>query len=442
MAGTGVVRAGFFVATGLGLIAGMAGCGVPRTAAGADAGSGPSNSAPAGGVSEPTAGAVAGDPYAKAIEWSIVPGVPSAITGTIQSSAQVDLFDIGPVVTGDRIHVEVLASSGLDAAAAILDADQDVLIVNDDRSYYGGLTDPLADAIVLHDSPRCYIAVSSSPLTPSTGSYTLEVLLSQADPPDPPTPQRVYLNFDGAWDVVIGTRAPVDVPAFDAASIDNRLAGDTEQIIDHVLDMVCRDFSGLGVSFYSSRAGAPPVEPYTTIHFGAYDAALLGIAENVDEYNERSNQQAIVFVDTFAAFAVLSPTAAEIAQALANVTSHETGHLLGLYHTRDPQGIMDISASLRQMLANQSFVRSPMHSEVFAIGRQDALGMLIENIGGDAAVAKAASIAQRAGRIIRYDLDSGPPARADRAFATCGACLDAKARRRASIQAWTPDAAQ
>lgn len=434
MASTGVVGAGWAAAAALYLGLSITGCGVPRSASGAAAETTPPSTPTVEGDTEATAGVATGDPFAKTIPWLVTPGVRSSLAGTLGSSEQVDVFDIGPAYAGDRLHVEVLASAELDAVLAVFDADQNLMIANDDRSYYGGLTDPLADAVVMHDTPGCLVAVSTSPTALSSGAYTLELLLTEDEAPAPPAPQRVYLNFDGASGVTIGTRPPVEVPVFDAASIDPSFAGNSGQIADNVVAMVREDFTGLDVQFYSSRDGSPPAEPYTTIHFGAYDAALLGIAENVDEYNEQPSQQAIVFVDTFAAFAVLEPSVEEISQALTNVASHETGHLLGLQHTCDTRSIMDITANLRQMLGDQSFSRSPLNpADVFPIGYQDAPRLLFESVGGNLAVARQASFMKRIAPQTWYDEGVGPAARDRLIFGTCGHYIRAKAKRQAAL---------
>ncbi|MCP4248977.1 MAG: matrixin family metalloprotease [bacterium] len=404
---------------------GIAGCGVPQSASGAVA-EPTSLGPPSLGDPEPTAGSTTGDPFAKPIDWPITPGTTAAIAGTLGSTGAIDVFDIGPIYPGDRIAVEVLGQGGLNPAVALLDADQDLLIANDDRSYYAGRTDPLADAIVRNASDRGYVAVAVSPFEPSTGEYTLKVSLTPGAAVDPGTPQRVYLNFDGADGVVIGSRPAVDVPPFDPATIDANLTGRADQVIDLLVDTVVDDYAGLQVEFYSSRYGAVPPEPYTTIHFGAFDPELLGVAENVDEFNEHPSQEAIVFVDTFAAFAVLEPSLEEYAQALANVTSHEVGHLLGLQHTADPAGIMDVTASLRRMLANQAFSRSPLHEEVFPAGYQDAVATLLENVGGNATLTEAATTDRTALRAIG---PVGPAARLTLRFGSCGACRRDKAKR-------------
>ena len=379
---------------------------------------------------EPTAAAAStGAVFNRALDWPVSPGRLASIAGQLTSAGQVDVYDIGPVYPGDHVHVEVLGSASLDAAVAVLDQKQDVLITNDDRSYYGGLVDPLAEAVLHHASARCYVAVAVSPKGATGGGYTLEVLLTEEEPADPPEAQHVYLNFDGADEVRIGSRPPIDVPVFDAASIDAAFAGRTEEVIDHLLAMVRDDYTGLNVYFRSSRDGPPPDGSYTTLHFGQFDSDLLGVAENIDEYNLDVSQEAVIFADTFAAFSVLDPSVEEISQALANVASHEAGHLLGLYHCADSRAVMDVTASLRQMLGDQSFMRAPLHQEYFPVGYQDALRTLIENVGGDLSGAKQAAAAQLAARSRWYDGGSGPPARATHVFGTCQRCVDRKAKR-------------
>jgi len=375
------------------------------------------------------------NPFARAVAWPATPDRTAMISGTIADPSQADFYNIGPVYAGDRIVVELQTDGGLDPAVALLDADQTVLIANDARSFYTGLTNPDAGAIVGHDSPACYVAVASGSAAATTGTYTLKLTLAEDALPAAPPPQRVYLNFDGAADVVIGNRPRVDVPPFDAAAFDPDASPVSRQIIEDLVSLVAEDFSGLNVEIYSSEDGPPPAEPYSVVYFGTYDPALLGVADNVDEYNQVPEQDAIVFTDTFTAFAVLHPTVEEWAQALANVTSHEIGHLLGLYHTADPRGIMDVTGTLRQLLTNQAFTRSPLHPEVFPAGDQDDLQTLVENVGGDLAVAEEAAAMQKSLLGASAIPDDAPPARDDLSFGTCSSCLRARAKRAALLHA-------
>ena len=134
--------------------------------------------------------------------------------------------------------------------------------------------------------------------------------------------------------------------------------------------------------------------------------------------NGEPTQEAIIFTDTFQAFLSIRPTETEMCQALANVTSHEIGHLLGLVHTADPNGIMDVTASLFDLVEDQMFRASPIDDSVFPIGVQDAPMQLLAYIGGDQAVVYSEEKSRRRAKAVRKPA-AGPPARANFCVSTC-----------------------
>ena len=158
----------------------------------------------------------------------------------------------------------------------------------------------------------------------------------------------------------------------------------------------------------------------TRIFFGAYDAALLGVADGVDEFNSTQAQEAIIFTDTFAAFSRLEPSVLQMSRAIANVTSHEIGHLLGLVHTKDSKGIMDVTASLNQLLVDQDFRMSPLYTDVFPIGWQNALQLLVDAVGGDVDPTTAKGFDDAGPSLKSFDDADGPPARESLLLSTCG----------------------
>ncbi|NOT00153.1 MAG: matrixin family metalloprotease, partial [Phycisphaerales bacterium] len=319
----------------------------------------------------------------------------TALRGEIESTTDIDVYVLAGASAGDRVQVEVTGEGYLDPAAGVFDADRNLLFLNDDRNYFAGVRDARIDFVLRHATDSIYVAVASSPNVSSSGGYTLAVAISAGDGQAPP-PQRqhVLLNFDGASGIGFGGRKPVDMPRFDGAVISPTLTGMSDALIDAITEHVLIDYTGLDVVFHTTVDDIPRGIAYSTVHFGAYDKALLGVAENIDEYNELVAQDAIVFTDTFAVFNVLQPSFEEYAQALANVTSHEVGHLLGLVHTADTSALMDVSASLRQLMLDQAFRQSPLDAGTFPIGFQNAAVTLVESVGGDMELARESAAMQ------------------------------------------------
>ncbi len=293
------------------------------------------------------------------------------------------MYNLGPAAAGDRIIVDVATSGQLDAAIALFDGSGDSLLVNDHRNVYRGLQLPFIDVVIRNSTDACYVGIATTPGFESSGEYALQTQRQVFSTIPSPRSDDILLVFTGGTNVRIGSRSPVDVPAYDPADIDTRFSGDADEMIAEIVEDVRRDFAGLDVTIHSSSEGTQYSQEMSRVFFGTYDAALLGVAEGVDEFNSERSQEAIIFTDTFAAFNDLRPSVEEMGQAIANVTSHEIGHLLGLVHTTDDIGIMDVTGSLRDLLGDQTFRRSPIYSAVFPIGAQDAVQALMASVGGD-----------------------------------------------------------
>ncbi len=319
----------------------------------------------------------------------LVAAQDTLIRGHISGSRDVDVYDLGPMLAGDRVIVEMVPDAGLNGAIAVFDDNQACKLVNDHRNVYLGVKEPFIDVVFERASASCYIAVASTPTQSSSGDYALIASKFAASEPSEQRGDVVLLNFDGASGVRIGSRSAIDVPIFDAASISSRYAGQTDDIIAQAVARIRADFVPYDITVLSTSEGASADALTTVLFFGTFDEALLGVAEGVDEFNATQGQHAIVFTDTFAAFDPLQPSAEEMSQALANVASHEIGHLLGLVHTADPQGIMDVTASLSQLLDDQDFTMSVLHDDVFPLGSQDAVQSLVDTLGGDAELSRA-----------------------------------------------------
>jgi len=312
----------------------------------------------------------------------------------------IDLFDLGPVLAGQRLQAELTSSGGSDVQIGLLDAQGRILAYIDPTSPTAG---PGHVDIVLHESSeRLYVMIACRSSSISTRDYTAHISL-QPDALPSPRPQIVVLAFSGAGSVRIGSRAPVDVPPFDIASVNPAFAGRTEEAIERLMDMVREDYEGLGVEFYRDSDPAAPAEGVTTIYFGTSDTRLLGLADNIDPYNSNPTQSAIIYTDTFSLFNQLNPGFEATIQVLANVASHEAGHLLGLRHTADPEDLMDVTATARQMLADQWFKTSPLHASVLPAGVQDAPAMLAWSVGGSLSPATQLKLEARRKAILPGD---------------------------------------
>lgn len=346
-------------------------------------------------------------------------GEPLGVEGAVQSESDVDVYDLGPMAAGDRIMAELTTSDTLDGVIGLFDGDGSSLLINDHRNVYMGRRDPFVDVVAREASTHCYLAVAATPGYQANGTYTLVATKELGDPIPSKSPATFLLVFSGGQSVRIGSRPAIDVPPFDAADIGPEYDGLTDYLIDAVVAKVREDFAPFDVTILSTSEGAQFESGMSRLFFGTYDPALLGVAEGVDEFNSDQQQEAIVFTDTFSVFERVSPTTDEMAQALANVSSHEIGHLLGLVHTADPGGIMDVTASLSEILADQAFTRSPIYDLVFPIGDQDAVTYLVDTVGGDYDLAVAAEQNARRTRAKQRFEPNAEPARGKIPFSSC-----------------------
>lgn len=310
-----------------------------------------------------------------------------------QSSLDVDVFDLGPAHVGDRVMGALSILNGSDLVLGVYDDRQRLLGYVDQSSSATGPRE--MDIVVREATAQLFAVVTTRSTASQDRAYSASISILRNGGIPSLRPQVVVLSFNGASQVRIGSRPPVDVPAFDAANISSRFAGQSESIIALIFENVAADFAGLNVSFYRAGDPAIPAGNRSVVHYGTYDSRLLGLADNIDPYNSDTAQSAILFTDTFSVFNALSPGVADIAQVLANTTSHEVGHLLGLRHTADPTDLMDTTATARQMLLDQDFSFASLNPSVLALGYQDAPSMLSWGVGGTLLPPPAGKLVQR-----------------------------------------------
>ncbi|MHC4696846.1 MAG: hypothetical protein ACYTFA_08900, partial [Planctomycetota bacterium] len=118
---------------------------------------------------------------------------PRVIAGSIVGDADVDVFDLGPVVLGDRIVVRMTTDESLDGAIALFDENGSALLVNDHRNVYLGETQPFVDVVVRRPAEACYVAASATSGGNSFGDYGLVASNHPGEPLPDPRPDVVLL---------------------------------------------------------------------------------------------------------------------------------------------------------------------------------------------------------------------------------------------------------
>ncbi|MEW6249608.1 MAG: hypothetical protein AB1716_03095 [Planctomycetota bacterium] len=337
---------------------------------------------------------------------------PLVVSGALEDADAYELFPLTAAAAGE--HWTVSDTSGRLGNSRFLvclfNAEQDLL----QRELVSAAA-PL-EHIMRADTATVYLGVAV-PAGRTGGNFRFQVKRGHSAAPAPET-QLVWLNFQGARSVSVNARNGLSFGPFDAAMLGSAYAGQTEEVKAALVAAMRADYAGYNVVLRTSDEGPPPGEPHATLYFGASDARLLGLADNVDQYNTDPWQAAVIYVESFADFAVLRLSTEEIGQMVGNVASHELGHLIGLFHTRDPADLMDTTGTARDLAGAQSFTRAPLEASVFPEGFEDSPGRLVEIVGaspaGLAKGAPASKMQQQAA--IRALVRAQMPSR-------CGTCL-------------------
>ncbi len=302
------------------------------------------------------------------------------IRGALSGTSDIDIYDIGPVSADEQITVAADCDLNLDLSAAVFDEEQRLLSCNDDRSW-GVDTRPSLSVVARHDCEHCYVAIAASPAVSSAqGPYSLRIIRETTTEPAPRS-QVIYLNFAGGSNVTLPDGTVANIPAFDARNIDASYIGQTATMEASIEKHVKHHYARFNVQIISSTEVSSTPAGATILYFGLYNPELLGLADSVDEYNIDPVEMAIIFTDTFSLFMPLSPTVEEMATSIANVASHESGHLLGLEHTADYDDLMDTTAPADALLTDQQFKTAPLYDAIFPIGQQDGVMLLTETVG-------------------------------------------------------------
>jgi hypothetical protein len=218
------------------------------------------------------------------------------------------------------------------------------------------------------------------------GDYNIPVRIVGASGSHGAVPQRVVLNFGGVSNFRVNNKDPISYGPFDSADLGSRYAGQTERMRARIIEIVRQTYAGYNVQI-STNDDPLPAQPYSTVNFGGNENGLLGLADAVNSYNLIQSDNANVYTRSFAIYQALDLSVEEMSRMVANVASHELGHLLGLWHTADAADIMDTTGSVWQLAGHQDFTLAELDQSVFPIGRQNSPSLLSLIIGGSHTVA-------------------------------------------------------
>jgi len=301
----------------------------------------------------------------------------------------IDYYNLGALNAGDRliIDVNVLAPNPR-TVVAVFDADGKLFVLDNGEESAAGVLDPFADEVIRHDSDAFYLLFCRSLLGENAAvTYEIVITLERDGPAPSPRPQTVLLDFDGDT-LTIPNLGPTVIPPFDAGDIDDAYLGQTAIVKERIVDTVRQNYARFDIEILDGDREDPPADSaYSTVYFGGYDPAGLGIALNgTDVYNADPADDAIVFTGRFTPELFTNPPDAEpLGVAIGNIAAHEIGHLLGLNHVRDDTALMNGYDAPDHLLTDQRFENARLDivllpSFDLTLG-QDASLLLAETVG-------------------------------------------------------------
>ena len=320
----------------------------------------------------------------------------SFISGSVAGRGDYRLFELGGFDAGDQLMIEDAQLISGHSLFTVVVFDQDMNLLDRTPSF------PARELVhIMRRSSKSVVVGVRPTYDDSGGDFNIRITRQTGQSIPSAMRQVVYLNFGPGSAIRVHTRTGIKFSSFNAARISDDYAGMTEAVKASIIETMRQDYDGYDVRIMTSDEGPPPSGAYSIIHFGGNVSGLLGLADNVDRYNNDPSQTAVVFIDGFAPFEVMQLTPEEMGIMIGNVGSHELGHLLGLYHTRDPNDLMDTTGTAWELAENQRFDRAALEASVFPVGLENSPMLLSDTVGQVDGGPSAKSLADSVKRDVR-----------------------------------------
>ncbi len=304
----------------------------------------------------------------------------AVFSGELTDPTQVEVWDLGPMVPGHRLIVD-LTGSGNNLSIGLFDRNYQVRMISHNR--YNS-KDPYAILHVDEFIDNMLLVVSSDPLEASSGSYVVNVTREDDGESSESGHQTVILNFGGGSQIAIGSVSVPTLAAFNAVDLDASWFGRTDEMRQIVMQSMQRVYEGLDLEFYFDDDPDAPQTNRAVVYFGGENPRNVGLAATIDYGNRKKEQNAIVYTMNFAKYIAYGYSHIDLAQGFANVAAHELGHLLGLNHSDLPIDVMNVSPTVEALLTPQHFAEDAgLAPAVFPVGWQDGARRVFETVGGD-----------------------------------------------------------